>query len=472
MGHGASVYIGAWTKGVKHGYGVLEEIMVGEKYMGMWCDGVKQGRGCVVNSDGVYYEGNFSNNKLCGGGIMLFEDGARYEGDFAGAGEFNGKGTLISGGKKLVGTFYGNYSESMKFNGEISSLANDLSGPQEPDMKYTVDPDIKWREVFTSWNNMLGGEDNKQVWDKVAILINQAKTDGRENGANPHPGLDYLEMIPVAGQQPPLTKEHLEEIENYLLVATSCPLHPLATLTTQLVEALTASYGGVRSHPTLLPHAVKELESISSRLYAIVRTLFPVLPRPDSVLRISCPGDEDITVTPTSLLHPLILPPLHPTIFMLYALREAKSDSIYWERILRWNKHPDETLLIFLDVDQRLYQNTSHHLHRDKDRHFLGAINTLQQIKTMFTPKHKLEVVLAMFKAITGTSTSITWSMDTLLPVCMYVVVRARVLQLGAELAMLQDLMETYLFQGEQGIMLTTLLAAYHQMLKESVFIN
>ena len=31
--------------------------------------------------------------------------------------------------------------------------------------------------------------------------------------------------------------------------------------------------------------------------------------------------------------------------------------------------------------------------------------------------------------------------------VCMFVVVRARVLQLGAELAMLADFMETYLFQ-------------------------
>jgi len=445
--------------------------MVGEKYMGMWCDGVKQGRGCVVNSDGVYYEGNFNNNKLCGGGIMLFEDGARYEGEFAGAGEFNGKGTLISGTKKFVGTFYGNYSESMRFSGEISSIAGDMSGtqPQEPDMKYTVEPDMKWGEVFSSWDNMVGGED--QVWEKVAIAINQAKSDERVHGSTPHPGLDYLEMIPVAGQHPPLTREHLCEVEHYLLLATSCPLHPLASLTTQLVEAFTASYGGVRSHPTLLPHAVKELASISSRLYILVRKLFPVLPRPDSALRISCNDEaEDITVTPTSLLHPLILPPLHPTIFMLYALREAKSDSVYWERILRWNKHPDETLLTFLDVDQKLYQNPAQH--RDRDRHFLAAINTLQQIKTMFTPKNKLGVVLDMFKAITTTSTSITWSMDTLLPVCMYVVVRARVLQLGAELAMLQDLMETYLFQGEQGIMLTTLLAAYHQMLRESVFIN
>jgi len=373
----------------------------------------------------------------------------------------------------MVGTFYGNYSESMKFNGEISSLKDDFSPHlQGPDMKYTVDPDLKWREVFSSWATVLGGEgeENRHVWDKVAIAINQAKTDGREVGTAPHPGLDYLEMIPVAGQQPPLTREHLEEVEKYLRLATSCPLHPLAAILNQIVEVFTASYGGVRSHPTLLPHATMELSSISARLYILVRTLFPVLPRPDSSLWISSTRSEGITVTPISLLQPILLPPLHPTLFMLYALREAKPDSIYWERILRWNKHPDKTLLIFLDVDPRLFLPDPAHKHRDK--HFLTAINTLQQIKTTFSPQHKLEVVLAMFKAITSTSSSITWSMDTLLPVCMYVVVRGRVLQLGAELAMLQDLMETYLFQGEQGIMLTTLLAAYHQMLRESVFIN
>ena len=52
-----------------------------------------------------------------------------------------------------------------------------------------------------------------------------------------------------------------------------------------------------------------------------------------------------------------------------------------------------------------------------------------------------------MFRDITSSHPELTWSMDALLPVCMYVVVRARVLQLGAELAMLQDLMETHLFQ-------------------------
>ena len=84
-----------------------------------------------------------------------------------------------------------------------------------------------------------------------------------------------------------------------------------------------------------------------------------------------------------------------------------------------------------------------------------------------------------MFRDITCQSHSegkeageFTWSMDALLPVCMYVVVRAKVLHLGAELAMVQQLMDPSLLQGEQGIMLTTLQAAYYQILHESIFIN
>ena len=101
-------------------------------------------------------------------------------------------------------------------------------------------------------------------------------------------------------------------------------------------------------------------------------------------------------------------------------------------------------LLTFLDVDSQFLVEEGP---RQRDRHFLPAIHTLQQLKTTFTPVQKLAVVGDMFKAITLSREGVTWSMDTLLPVCMYVVVRARVLQLGAELAMLQELMEDFLFQ-------------------------
>ena len=105
-------------------------------------------------------------------------------------------------------------------------------------------------------------------------------------------------------------------------------------------------------------------------------------------------------------------------------------------------------LLQFLDVDTQFVQEEGP---RQRDRHFLAAIHTLQQLKTTFTPVQKLAVVGDMFKAITESREGVTWSMDTLLPVCMYVVVRARVLQLGAELAMLQELMEDFLFQVNHG---------------------
>ena len=63
LGSGASVYNGEWSNGVKCGYGVLDDIIAGEKFMGMWNNDMKNGPGCVVTLDGVYYEGTFSHSK-------------------------------------------------------------------------------------------------------------------------------------------------------------------------------------------------------------------------------------------------------------------------------------------------------------------------------------------------------------------------------------------------------------------------
>lgn len=60
----ALVYIGEWVLGLKNGYGVLDDIIAGEKYFGNWIDDKKQGSGIVVTSDGVYYEGSFTQDVL------------------------------------------------------------------------------------------------------------------------------------------------------------------------------------------------------------------------------------------------------------------------------------------------------------------------------------------------------------------------------------------------------------------------
>ena len=49
------------------------------------------------------------------------------------------------------------------------------------------------------------------------------------------------------------------------------------------------------------------------------------------------------------------------------------------------------------------------------------------------------------------------WCMDDLFPIFQYVVVRSKIQHLGAEIHLIDDLMERHLEYGELGIMFTTL---------------
>ena len=114
---------------------------------------------------------------------------------------------------------------------------------------------------------------------------------------------------------------------------------------------------------------------------------------------------------------------------MLYALHYKKDDDKYWARILKWNKHPDLALLSFLEVNKKFWI-LEEPLDEAKDVHFAKAVETLQQLKTTFTPVEKLEVLLETFKEVNriGTDTcgeSFCWSMDDLFPVFQFIVVRA-----------------------------------------------
>lgn len=61
------------------------------------------------------------------------------------------------------------------------------------------------------------------------------------------------------------------------------------------------------------------------------------------------------------------------------------------------------------------------------------------------------------------------WCMDDLFPIFPYVVIRAQIRHLGAEIHLIQDLMEPHLENGELGIMFTTLHACYFQIQNEKI---
>ena len=468
----------------------------------MWNQDMKSGLGCVVTIDGVYYEGTFSHNKMSGKGLMMFEDETIYEGNFADTGVFSGVGTMITpNGDRLEGSFYGNYTDGMKFNGTIFKVVQSPISKDEPDWtksnvqkigQHTVPAEQKWKSIYGHYHDIFtlpeprrsGSISNTPlIWEQLAISINQAKNNAKlefYKKKNNHYGsnmsldidLDGIEMIPDYFAQD-LTLEYLTNLNAYLKKAFSSPFHPLANLLGSLSDCYTSTYGGVRVHPRLLKHAIDELQAIVEGIYYFIRALFPALPRVGDCKVIEY-EDKCQWVTAPSLVYPHILPRLHPSVFMLYALHYKKDDDGYWARILKWNKHPDLALLSFLEVNKKFWSIDDPSKATEKDVHFTAAIETLQQLKTTFTPLEKLEVLLETFKEVNriGTETcgsAFCWSMDDLFPVFQYIVVRARILQLGAEIHMIQDLMESHYATGEYGIMFTTLQASYYQILKESI---
>ncbi|XP_047544679.1 alsin [Vanessa atalanta] len=521
----ATIYTGEWVVGVRHGYGVMDDIGKGEKYLGNWSDNKKHGCGLIVTLDGIYYEGLFTQDILTGHGVMVFEDGTHYEGEFRSAGVFSGKGVLtFSSGDKIEGSLSGAWTEGVKISNGVMHL--NVSNPVLPDNskpnsfgKLSVVPNQKWNAIFRqcfqcmgvsetvltpNGNHLSNGTsavtDNVKIWQNVAVAISCSHKEKHSNlsakkskGSDLEKSVDCLEVIPQFGQKT-LALNDYTELKQYLYNACESAHHPLGQLVLSLTNAFNTTYGGVRVHPLLLSHAVKELKSITSRLYQVVRLLFPALPSEgtDIVLPYKTKEDPDDNeesnpidgevVSAASLLQPTLLPRVHPALFVLYALHNKREDDLYWRRLLKWNKQPDITLMAFLGIDQKFWATNQNHQSSPpfspmKEQLFNEAVETLQQLKTTFSPIEKLLVIRSTFQKMTTAvqqelGQHYLWSMDELFPVFHFVVVRARILQLGSEIHFVEDFLEPGMQHGELGLMFTTLKACYFQILQEKMSIN
>ncbi|XP_046588245.1 alsin isoform X5 [Neodiprion lecontei] len=498
----ASIYIGEWVAGLKQGYGVMDDITTGEKYLGLWNNNMKHGCGLIVTLDGIYYEGVFMQDILTGHGVMIFEDGTHYEGEFRSAGVFSGKGTLtFSSGDKIEGNMNGAWNEGVKITAtlhmNVANCSSHVNAKPTSFGKLCVPPDQKWKAIFRQCYQQLGvsepGSKNnstankigetQRVWQNVAVVITNSHQDtiqrrkdiARDLNSSSstcrqkdRSNINQLEKIPQFGWDS-LNLKTYDEVHDYLIKAFESLHHPLGTLLTEVAAAYTATYGGVRVHPLLLSHAVAELHSITSRIYHVVTLLFPALPPGGQELILETEDSEESkVVSAAAILHPILLPRVHSALFVLYALHNKKEDDAYWKRLMKWNKQPDITLMAFLGIDPKFWKSATtnhigeHPLPNDAEQLFGDAVETLQQLKTTFSPLEKLLVIRNTFEQMTQVvqrqlGSTYLWTMDELFPVFHFVVVRARVLQLGSEINFIEDFMEPYLQNGELGIMFTTL---------------
>ncbi|CAE1150413.1 ALS2 [Acanthosepion pharaonis] len=521
----ASVYIGEWMADKRCGYGVLDDVLRGEKYMGLWQDDNRHGNGIVVTLDGMYFEGNFVQGKLSGFGLMLTDDDSCYEGEFSGITQLNGKGTLrLPNGDRIDGHFSGSWNEGLKVNGTFhKGMAQDslkktghVCGIQSKTYgSLSVTADRKWEDIFSHCKAMLGytGEgkaDTGKAWESVAVMITRGKKTLNDREFNSpskmrmmSSTLEELEKIPPYSEGR-ITLEYYHKIARYLAMAFDTKFHPVGKLIDGLVDVFRAAYIGIGAHPRLLPHAVQEIKSYVKRIYKVIRILFPDLPSSSKPVRIYSiktpppPADENESVieqdfmtnnekhnsevvTPALLLHPLLLPKIYPPLFDLYALFNDKEDEKYWERVQKLNRQGDMALMAYLGIDQKfwliednLFQGNRQKLSEIRDHCYASAVEMLQQISTAFSPCEKLAVIRRTFLEITK-AVQITlgndyiWCMDDLFPIFQYVVVRSKIQHLGAEIHLIDDLMERHLEHGELGIMFTTLKACYFQIQHEKM---
>ncbi|CAB1432963.1 unnamed protein product [Pleuronectes platessa] len=509
-----SVFIGQWLQDKKTGYGVFDDITKGEKYMGMWQDHLRQGTGVVVTQFGLYYEGTFKDNKMMGAGILVSEDDTTYEGEFSDDWTLNGKGVLtMANGDYLEGSFGGEWGSSLKVTGSYFKPHLFDTDKEKTHVvklgRLCVGSEDKWKAVFVECWSQLGCEtpgqgETGKAWENIAVALTTTRwqlQDRPEILSRSHSRtLESLEVIPQ--HEGPITMDRYHTIRLYLIKACDTPLHPLGRLVETLVAVYRMTYVGVGANRRLLPQAVNEIQSYLNSIFQIVRFLFPDLPEeggqipePSTNLQDKKePGSTDAplqspkpvrVVSCSALLLPVLLPRLYPPLFTLYALDKEKEDGVYWDCVLRLNKQADLALLAFLGVQQKFWPvsislsipavgEKQQVLSSTKDACFASAVETLQQISTTFTPSDKLQVIQLTFEEITQEVQSLLkqdflWSMDDLFPVFLYVVLRARIRNLGSEVSLIEDLMDPSVQHGEHGIMFTTLKACYYQIQHEKI---
>ncbi|XP_059183819.1 alsin isoform X2 [Centropristis striata] len=510
-----SVFIGQWLNDKKTGYGVFDDITKGEKYMGMWQDHQRQGTGVVVTQFGLYYEGAFKDNKMMGTGVLLSEDDTTYEGEFSDDWTLNGKGVLtMPNSDYLEGSFNGEWGSGLKVAGSYFKphlFDTDKDKTRAVKLgRLCVCAEDKWQAVFEECWSQLGCEapgrgESLKAWENIAVALTTSRRhiqDSPEIMSRSHSRtLESLEFIPQ--HVGPITMERYHTIRLYLIKACDTPLHPLGRLVEALVAVYRMTYVGVGANRRLLPQAVNEIKSYLNRIFQIVRFLFPDLPEEGGLIPEPTTNQQDKTdqgsaaplespkpgrvVSSSALLLPVLLPRLYPPLFTLYALDKEREDDVYWDCVLRLNKQPDLALLAFLGVQQKFWPvsvsvpaskpavgEKQQVLSSTKDACFASAVETLQQISTTFTPSDKLQVIQLTFEEITQEVQSLLkqdflWSMDDLFPVFLYVVLRARIRNLGSEVSLIEDLMDPCVQHGEHGIMFTTLKACYYQIQHEKI---
>ncbi|KAH8315549.1 hypothetical protein KR059_001230 [Drosophila kikkawai] len=296
------IYVGEYQANARCGYGVLEDLVSGDKYMGMFADNKRAGIGSCITNRGDYFEGNFAADDLLGNGVAVFENDYYYEGELtlqgpSGRGEYYmpcGEAGNVSGesddtceliGNKMFGQLSGSW-ETVRI--QAGELVLNRRFPKYPSSlgRQVVDHNRKWRSLFNNFETDLanctasshpssapGGTLRKsskpalstaQLWNCIAVYM--SKQRARE-GAKPG---NYFNNILLSLPLPQKTSSPLAKART-----TTNALSKLQTEAASALDFLGFPPRRIHSQETLIskPGGLQRADSLLSMGHNSTRDL-------------------------------------------------------------------------------------------------------------------------------------------------------------------------------------------------------
>ncbi|KAL4635373.1 ALS2 C-terminal-like protein [Arapaima gigas] len=484
-------YVGNWMNDKRHGYGVLESMERGELYIGMWQDDQREGCGIVVTQSGLCYEGVFQQNKLTGKGILLSEDNSLYEGEFTEDLQVKGKGKMtFSDGTTIEGTFSNTFGNGLQVQGFMTTTSNSDLSDEAAHLQLGVrglpvlerwpgifDPYVEYlhsgapdaiEEAYLGFHVENGRSLRSKILERPASLGNISYVTCSRKPEESH--VKKSDFLKDLKQQ-----QNLEQLQQYLEKSLQSSTHLLGKLLQTLVLVFQVSYSGIGANKHLLTMAQDEMKNYAEKIAQIIRDCVPQLFPQNS-------KDEEsrMEMSMCSAVLNLMLPAFYPELSMLYMLYHDKDNGLYWQGILHLGLLSETKLLEFLDVQKHLWplkdlQLTSKQRYSlVHDQCFISAIECVQKISTTVDPRRKLDTLFRTVDEIERTVSAVLMRdyklpVDDLLPLLIYVVSRARIQHLGAELHYVRDMVGAGLEGGITDFLLTALESCYLHIQKQEL---
>ncbi|XP_014646870.1 PREDICTED: ALS2 C-terminal-like protein isoform X1 [Ceratotherium simum simum] len=480
-------YTGHWERGQRSGYGIEEDSDRGERYIGMWQADQRHGPGVMVTQAGVCYQGTFQADKMVGPGILLSEDDSLYEGTFTRDLTLVGKGKVTFPiGFTLEGSFGSGAGGGLHTQGvlDTAALPPDPSSTRKRQLGLGVFPvESRWQGIYGPfWAFVHAGCPGELQEALLGFHVQSSRALRKSQEylccERTHPEDSACRMEDILEEL--LQHREREALQQCLRKALSNPLHPLGKLLRTLMLTFQATYAGVGANKHLQGLAQEEVKQHARELWAAYRGLLRVALQRKG----QAPEEDEDAETRDLQVHglvlPLMLPSFYSELFTLYLLLHEREDGLYSQGIAHLSLFPDTKLLEFLDVQKHLWPlkdlklTTNQRCSLVRDNCFLSATECLQRIITTVDPREKLEVLERTYGEIEATVSRVLGQehklpMDDLLPLLIYVVSRARIQHLGAEIHLIRDLMDPIHTGGLYDFLLTALESCYEHIQKEDM---